>query len=398
MNFRLGLTILRFASEIVDKIPREGDSKLVTITKLLSIADSAQKIWTGGQKVLDIFGRFDLKEATNEPFVRLFFATRLKERFSLARFPIDQYNELIMASGPRGERFVFQETRYSGTRISSEFFHTPDIDFSALLENLWQDYKTGLYLSIGSPDTPGHDVTYQEIPSLVSDRITAKGAGRLQEVFANCRADQAAGITRCYIAVGPPGTGKSSFVVRLANLLGGRLLKIDASSLPRFGVQELSFLLDALRPNVLLVDDFDRVPLEHGAARLLSLLEFLKTKSVMTIVTVNNPAALDAAMLRSERIDEPIDFDLPDAEERRDLIKQLLPETSNEARLVSETEGFNHSDINDLCRRLAREPLEKVLKMKKRLRALATEAAAPKLVATSLNNPSALSFVRKSPT
>jgi SpoVK/Ycf46/Vps4 family AAA+-type ATPase len=90
---------------------------------------------------------------------------------------------------------------------------------------------------------------------------------------------------------------------------------------------------------------------------------------------VNNPAVLDPAMLRSERIDEPIDFSLPDEDERRDLIERLLTQHSYDlARLVSETEGFNHIDITDLCQRLTKEPIDKVLSTKKRLRDMAKAA------------------------
>jgi hypothetical protein len=379
MNYKGVLSILRFASDIVSKLPTRDDTIVTTFMKVLAIADSAQqRLAGGGSKIPAAFAHFDLVEATNDPFVRLFFGTRLKERFKVNKWALEPNRELIIASKPTGERFLFQENSWVKSHVSADFYHSPGIDFVAVMEELWQMYPRGLYLSIAAQVDGfyGHELTYQAVPPIGSEVLTTKGKARFQEVLQACQADRASGIHRCYIASGPPGTGKSSFVGRLAEALGGRMLKIDASSIPRIGVQELSFLLDALRPRVLLIDDFDRAPAGSTSARLLFLLEHLKAahSDATIIITVNDATVLDPAMLRSERIDEPIDFELPDADERRDLIGQLLPQCQEMNRLVEETEGFNHADITDLCRRIMREPIDRVLKMKKRLRAMAEAA------------------------
>jgi hypothetical protein len=393
MNYKGILSILRFASDIIGKLPAKEDSLFTTILKVLAIGDSAHARWMGGSssKIPSAFAHYDLVEATNEPFVRLFFGTSLKQQFKITRWPLEQNRELLVARGPMDERFLFQETQWGEKAyISSTFFHSSNVDFPAVMASLWLAYEHGMYLSTegGEGVYSSHEITYQAVHAPRNEILTRKSRERFQEVLSACRADIDAGIHRCYIAAGPPGTGKSSFVLHLAEALGGRLLKIDASSIPRIGVKELSFVLTALRPRVLLIDDFDRAPADAVGARLLFLLEHLKAAhaETMVVITVNDPAALDPAMLRSERIDEPIDFTLPDDEERRELIEKLLPQhTHNLPRLVSETDGLNHADITDLCKRLCKEPIDKVLKMKKRLRAMA-EAAAQKT-----NQPPAIS-------
>ena len=168
-----------------------------------------------------------------------------------------------------------------------------------------------------------NEVTFSAVPSRRSDVISAKGKARVEHDIAGHAARK--GEPWAFIAYGPPGTGKSRHVERVEQGTGGRLLKVDASSLPALGVQEVGFLLDALRPSHLLVDDFDRAPVDETRARLLFLFEHLHAAHAGTTVavTVNDPTALDAALLRSERIDDAQEFALPDAAERADIIGQI---------------------------------------------------------------------------
>ena len=113
MNYKGILYILRFASDIMGKLPTKEDSLLTTVLKMLAIGDSAHAHWMGGSssKIPSAFAHYDLVEATNEPFVRLFFGTSLKQQFKITRWPLGQNRELLVARGSVDDRFLFQETQ-----------------------------------------------------------------------------------------------------------------------------------------------------------------------------------------------------------------------------------------------------------------------------------------------
>lgn len=375
-KYRRALSLFRLGTNLLGKLPRQGDGPLDLLVKLLAIADSVDKTYGGKSTVYEnIFSKYDLRERNNGPFVRLFFGTNMSSSFEIHRHGISEHFELIEAVDQRGERLFFQEYRYNRPEVSDEFFYTPGFDFGAAVHALWARYPTGMYLSIKPPrgGWGSQDVTFCAVPPPRGDIISSAALERIEcDVEAH---RSRAGEPWALIAYGPPGTGKSSYAVAMARATGGRLLKMDASSLPLLGVQDIGFLLDVLRPTFLLIDDFDRAPVEETRARVLFLFEHLHNAhaGVTVAVTVNDVGALDAALLRSERIDEAKEFTLPDDAERRDVLERLLLKRPDED-LVTATEGFNHADLAGLVRRLRREGQESALAAMRKLRDLAEKA------------------------
>lgn len=375
-TYRRALSLFRLGTDLLEKVPHRDDSVLDILVKLLAIADSVASTYGGKfSKQESLLSRHDtLRSRVNGPFVRLFFGTHMAKAFKIRRHCVADNLDFIEAIDIAGERLFFQEWRSGRPDLSDEFFHTARFDFSAAVDALWTQHRTGLFLSLKPPRSGvDQDVTFSSVPPPRSDIRSAVGCARIDQGAAEHRARN--GEPWAMIAYGPPGTGKSSYAAALAEVTGGRLLKIDAASLPSLGVQEIGFLLDVLRPSLLLIDDFDRAPVEDTRARVLFLFEHLHAQhaGVTTIVTVNSVESLDSALLRSERIDEAKEFPLPDAEERRDVLTRLMGHEPNET-VVIETEGFNHADLAGLTRRFRREPQEQALAAMKRLRALAEKA------------------------
>lgn len=376
---RRALALFRFGSELLGKLPEPDDGLLGIFVKVLAAADAWEKVYGGKSTVYaDIFTKYDLREKSSEPFMRLFFGSPMAKNFRLSRHGVNDHCELIEALAPDGERLFFQEHRYGRPEISAEFFHTPRFDFAVAMSTLWSSYPHGLYLSVKAGRYGSSDVTFSAVPAPRAESVSAKAAERIRDGIAEHEAR--AGAPWCFLAYGPPGTGKSSYVAGLAAATGGRLLKLDAASPPHLGVQEIGFLLDALAPQYLLIDDFDRAPVEETRARLLYLFEHLHAAhaGVTIAVTVNDASKLDEAMLRSERIDEAVEFALPDVEERRDVVGRLVEihvpgklDVDAIAHVVASTDGFNHADLAALVRRFKMKPVTVAIADMLRLRTLA---------------------------
>ncbi|MGK3981340.1 AAA family ATPase [Sorangium sp. So ce118] len=374
MPFRLDrrslLSICRLGTDLLGKVPTRGDGPLAVAVKLLAMADAWDGVYGGKSSVYtSIFSRYDLQERTSEPFVRLFFGTSLGSGCKINRIGVSEHLEMIEAVAPDGERLFFQEHRYGRPEVSAEFFHTPGFDFSEVMSTLWDRYRDGLYLSlVPGRHGYGHEATFCGLSPDSTAGRSRKAAKRILDL-----SESLSSSPRTILLYGPPGTGKTSLVSGVARASGGRLLKIDASSLPQIGVQELGFLLDALRPRILLIDDFDRAPVDETRSRLLFMFERLKTMGPSVFVTVNDASKLDQALLRSGRIDEAIELGLPDAEERADILERL----GLGADLVEATEGFNHADIDSLRARAQRVPVATAIADMRALMKLSQAAGAP---------------------
>lgn len=380
-TYRRILALFQLGSELLGKIPKTGDSPLEVLAKLLAMGQAAEKVYGGKSTVYaDIFARYDLRERTSAPFVQLFFSSSMARGLKQRRHGVSEHLELIEVETADGERVFFQELRYSRPEVSADFFHTPGFNFKAALDRLWKAFPHGMYLSTRPLRYGGSEPAFTALSAPRKDPITSKARDRITAAAEMHRARE--GEPYCFIAYGPPGTGKTQYAVGLCKAIGARLLLVDASALPQIGVQELGFLLDAVCPGFLLIDDFDRAPIEETRARVLFLFKHFKDahRDMTAAVTVNDPTKLDEALLRSERIDEAEAFDLPDLAERRELLGLLMAaprfDSADKDALADETEGFSQADLGGLVRRAHREPGAAALVAMKRLRALAGRAAA----------------------
>jgi hypothetical protein len=149
------------------------------------------------------------------------------------------------------------------------------------------------------------------------------------ECFANRR------VSRSVLFAGPPGTGKSCGIRYLARALGAPSLRVELTALSRtFEQRRMSPLLGsvelivkALHPEILIVDDIDRVADE---AELLHFLELAGRLCRVVLASANCTRVLTGALLRPGRFDELIEVDRPDPDivraivgDNRDLVSRL---------------------------------------------------------------------------
>jgi AAA+ superfamily predicted ATPase len=165
--------------------------------------------------------------------------------------------------------------------------------------------------------------------------------------------------------VGPPGTGKTSLALALANNLGMPLLEVRLSMVTSQYLGETSKNIDRifdlaknLSPCVLFIDEFDfvaksRVSDDHGAMKravnmLLKNIDKISLikNGVLLIGATNHPQLLDEAAWR--RFDEVVEFVLPDEVMREAILKKFvlsLECTGDLAEAASRSEGFSGADL-----------------------------------------------------
>lgn len=172
---------------------------------------------------------------------------------------------------------------------------------------------------------------------------------------------------------GPPGTGKSHTIHYLAGALQGHtMLLIAAEQIELLG--EYMALARLLQPSVVVIEDVDLIARDREAmgsssqeARLNSLLNEMdglkESADILFILTTNRPQALEAALSsRPGRVDQAIEFPLPDEKSREKLVRLYAGGTEISDDLVrlivSRTEKVSAAFVKELIRRSVQFRLE----------------------------------------
>jgi len=171
---------------------------------------------------------------------------------------------------------------------------------------------------------------------------------------------------------GPPGTGKTHTIHYLLGALEGHttlLITGDQVGL----LEEYMALARLLQPSIVVIEDADLIGREReGAAigresllnRLLNEMDGLRGDAeILFLLTTNRPESLEKALAaRPGRIDQAIEFPLPDEVGRRKLIRLYAAgaEMTNEVveRVARVTQGVSASFIKELMRRAIQFHLE----------------------------------------
>ena len=172
---------------------------------------------------------------------------------------------------------------------------------------------------------------------------------------------------------GAPGTGKTHCIRYLSGKLQGHttlLITAEQAGL----LAEYMSLARLLQPALVVIEDADLIARDRGDMgsacdevmlnQLLNELDGLREKAdVFFVLTTNRPESLEAALAsRPGRIDQTIEFALPDEELRRRLVSLYARSLDVPAELMAElarrTDGSSPAFIKELMRRIAQHYLE----------------------------------------
>ena len=171
------------------------------------------------------------------------------------------------------------------------------------------------------------------------------------------------------LIIGMPGCGKSLSAKATANLFGIPLVRLDVGRLlgkyvgeSEQNMRQALQLSEAISPCVLWIDEiekaFNGIGSNDGASNVTTRLfgQFLtwmqeKENTVFIVATANDISNLPAEFLRKGRFDELFFVDLPNEDERKNIIEIHLKKRNKWSRdidsikLIKATEGFNGADL-----------------------------------------------------
>lgn len=172
---------------------------------------------------------------------------------------------------------------------------------------------------------------------------------------------------------GPPGTGKTYTIHYLASQLPNHTTLLITAE--QVGLLDEYFRLARfLQPSLMVIEDVDLIARErthmHSPGeevllnKLLNEMDGLREDAeVLFILTTNRPDQIEPALVsRPGRIDQAIEFPLPDEEGRAKLTKLyargLEVSEALTALIVSRTKGVSAAFIKELMRRCAQFQIE----------------------------------------
>jgi transitional endoplasmic reticulum ATPase len=174
---------------------------------------------------------------------------------------------------------------------------------------------------------------------------------------------------------GPSGTGKTLMAKAFAGQLGQTLIAIDPPTLlskwvgeSEKGLREVFKRAKQVSPCVLLIDDIDSLAvsrtedsISNVTQRLTSQLfreldELQGSLGVTVLAATNRMDLVEPALMRAGRLDFVLEFELPDREEREEILNSFLKTLPLDpgvdvGMLINISEGWTGADIEALCKK-----------------------------------------------
>ncbi len=186
-------------------------------------------------------------------------------------------------------------------------------------------------------------------------------------------------IPKGVLLVGPPGTGKTLLARAVAGEAGVNFFHTSGSDFVEMfvgmGAARVRDLFETGRKNspcILFIDEIDAVGRSRGAGLggghdereqtlnqiLVEMDGFSTDPGVIVIAATNRPDVLDPALLRPGRFDRQVVVDLPDVQERLDILrihsaKIKCDPSIDLAKIARATPGSSGADLANLCNEAA---------------------------------------------
>ena len=229
-----------------------------------------------------------------------------------------------------------------------------------------------------SPDDNKERITFKDVAGV------KEAKEELQEIVEFLKnpkkfLDIGARIPKGVLLMGAPGTGKTLLARAVAGEAGVPFLHISGSEFVELfvgvGASRVRSLFKEAKkaaPAIIFIDEIDAVGRHRGAGLggghdereqtlnqiLVEMDGFEPHEKVIVIAASNRPDVLDPALLRPGRFDRRVILDLPDINDREEILKiharkKPLEENVNLRNLAERTPGFSGADLQNLMNEAA---------------------------------------------
>lgn len=224
-----------------------------------------------------------------------------------------------------------------------------------------------------SPDDKKQRVTFKEV---AGNKEAKEELKEIVDFLKNPKKffDIGARIPKGLLLMGAPGTGKTLLARAVAGEAGVSFFSISGSEFVEMfvgvgasRVRDLFKLAKSAAPAIIFVDEIDAVGRVRGVGAgggndereqtlnqiLVEMDGFEPTEKVIVMAATNRPDVLDPALLRPGRFDRRVVLDLPDRNDREEILsihskEKPFAEDVNLKVIAERTPGFSGADLYSL--------------------------------------------------
>lgn len=347
-------TLLNLAGTVSTKIPTRDDTLLSTSIKLVGIGgDLLTEVLPDDGPYEALKLEYDItEEMRNQVLADLVETVQTfdskQEQFYGSTTPTSEFNYRLWAIPGIGNLATL---RYANNASPSPFIvYSKGFDFEELVARIWAHFEGHIQIETSAKwDGPPSYDGFKP----VSHPLYGSDKEKMDEVLTEHQTFKLNRIPRCYMFHGPPGTGKTSFGLELAERVGGQILRISGEAVLRYNLSEIIGVLKILQPDFLVLDDIDKGSVT--VARLLAFTSELKAHGISSILTANTITSFDTGVFRPGRVDTWVEFTVPDEISRRAILeaylatKSLTVSADELALLVTTSEGLTQDYIREIA-------------------------------------------------
>ena len=355
-------------SDALSDLPMPGDPKAITTTKFLMCAWRLFRHFQYSS-TLSIAHRKDLVDidfgSSKQILFNLVKVAGTPDEVFKTKNNVQAYPYYIYRYPIKDGYTYWITPRESSTVI--RVLATNNITKDDILDFIWSSLGTVIQLETESEDGPGLSYVPGE---LAQKKIFGSSNGLISRLKSDFEYFRKTKVSRGYLLIGRPGTGKTGIVNAIVNSSEGRVFIISGLS-GNYSIEAMGSLFIHMRPDFIVFDDCDRSDSSSETIRaILKLLETVKDKNPHTnfLFTANTFSGIlqDDAVTRKGRIDQIFEVPEPNEDDRKEIFIQyaaemnvsISPEDLNKCILSSE--GMTGADIKEMCIQLQRANIDDV--------------------------------------